>query len=82
MEETLITRSFSEKAIECEIPHLMQFFEYAAIAKAYRYKDCYYLFTDSRTVMIIPERCFTEGDPAAFQAFLEEKTGKQVKVIR
>ena len=32
--------------------------------------------------IVIPERCFIQGDPAAFGAFLAEKTGLEVKEIK
>ena len=49
----------------------------------------YYLFLEhedrelgsQRFSFIFPERCFTQGDPAAFGPFLAEKTGLTVKEI-
>ena len=32
--------------------------------------------------VVIPEHCFTEGDPAAFGSFLEQKTGLKIKEIK
>ena len=50
----------------------------------------YYLFLEhedrklgsQRFSFIFPERCFTQGDPAAFGAFLAGKTGLEVKEIK
>ena len=36
---------------------------------------------DKGHVFILPERCFTQGDPAAFGRFMAEKTGLTVKEI-
>ena len=42
-----------------------------------------YLLWHSRTQFVtLPERCFTEGDPAAFGSFIEEKTGLKLKEIK
>ena len=49
----------------------------------------YYLFLEhedrelgsQRFSFIFPERCFTQGDPAAFGRFMAEKTGLTVKEI-
>lgn len=50
----------------------------------------YYLFLEhedgelgrQRFSFIFPERCFTQGEPAAFGPFMADKTGLQVKEIK
>ena len=57
-------------------------YEYGAIENAYHYNDAYYLFINRQQALVIPERCFTQGEPAAFGAFIAEKTGLEVKEIK
>lgn len=57
-------------------------FAYAGFCDVVHYKDSYYLYLDKRKAQIIPERCFVEGDPAAFGVFLEQKTGLKIKEIK
>ena len=47
-----------------------------------RSHSTYYLVLGRRDVIILPERCFTQGDPAAFGAFIAGKTGLEVKEIK
>ena len=54
-------------------------FPYVSFTELYRFRRSYYLFVDKNKPVILPERCFVEGDPAAFGAFLAEKTGLEVK---
>ena len=42
----------------------------------------YYCYIAKKMAIVIPERCFIQGDPAAFGAFLAEKTGLEVKEIK
>ncbi len=44
--------------------------------------DAYYLYISKASAVMIPMRCFTEGDPAAFGKFIEEKTGLKLKEIK
>ena len=56
-------------------------FGYDAYCDLVHYRDTYYLYIDKRKAQIVPERCFTQGDPAAFGSFMAEKTGLTVKEI-
>ncbi len=55
---------------------------YSAICDIVHCRDTYFLYVNKRRATILPERCFTEGDPAAFGAFLAEKTGLKLKEIK
>lgn len=56
--------------------------DYSVIESAVHRKDVYFLFVNKKQAYILPERCFTEGDPAAFGSFIEEKTGLKIKEIK
>ena len=57
-------------------------FGYDAFCDIVHSRGTYYLYINKRQAQIIPERCITEGDPASFGAFLEEKTGLKIKEIK
>ena len=57
-------------------------YAYPSFCDLVHYKDTYYLYIDKLKAQILPERCFTEGDPAAFGAFIEQKTGLKIKEIK
>ncbi len=57
-------------------------YDYATFCDIVHSKGTYYLYINKRQAQIIPERCITEGNPAAFGAFLEEKTGLKLKEIK
>lgn len=54
---------------------------YHNIARVFHYREYYFLFLDDRRAHILPERAFAVGDPRAFPAFIEEKTGKRIEYI-
>jgi hypothetical protein len=54
---------------------------FSMICDIVHYQDTYYLYVNKHRATILPERCFVEGDPAAFGAFLAEKTGLEVKEL-
>ncbi len=55
---------------------------YSALSQIVHYKNRYFLFLDKRHAYILPEDKFTVGDPQQFKAFIEEKCGKPLQVIR
>ena len=75
-------RIFTDDAIESELSDVYQRFAYSVVSSIYYREGTYYLFLSINAVMILPERCFTQGDPAAFGAFLKEKTGLEIKEIK
>lgn len=56
-------------------------YQYSAFLSVYHGKDAFYLYIYRQQAILIPERCFTEGDPANFGAFISEKTGLECKEI-
>ena len=80
--EIELERNFRERGIESIQPFTIQYYEYAGITDIYHNGNGFYLIMPFRVGMILPERCFTQGDPAAFGAFLAEKTGLKVKEIK
>ena len=44
--------------------------------------QAYYCYLAKKVALVIPERCFTKGDPTAFGAFLAGKTGLEVREIK
>ena len=42
----------------------------------------YYLYVEKDQAIVLPERSFTRGDPAAFGPFIAEKTGLKIKEIK
>ena len=57
-------------------------YQYSGFDSVCHSDGAYYLFINRQQALVIPERCFVEGDPAAFGAFLAEKTGLEVKEMR
>ena len=59
-----------------------QRFAYADVTGIYRGGGMYLLMMKNSRGYILPERCFAEGDPAAFGPFVEQKCGLPVKAIK
>ena len=55
---------------------------YSAFLSVIRYRGRLFLFVDKRHAYILPDERMTVGDPAGVDAFLEEKCGKPVRVLR
>ena len=73
--------TFDEEKVLIRGKHSQGSFEYTHFKSIYHTKDAYYLLSGGKDILDIPERCFVEGDPAAFGAFLAEKTGLEVKEL-
>jgi hypothetical protein len=56
-------------------------YQYNAFESIIHANGAFYLYINRQQALVIPERCFVEGDPAAFGAFLTEKTGLEVKEL-
>lgn len=82
LKEIELERNFQNRGIEAIQPYSIQYDEYAGITDVYHNGNCFFLILPFRVGMILPERCFTQGDPAAFGAFLAEKTGLEIKEIK
>ena len=57
-------------------------YAYTAFSALYHSRGNYYLYVDKGHAFVLPERCFTRGDPAEFGAFIAEKTGLEMKEIK
>ncbi len=71
-----------ENGVHVKAEMITSEFGYASFCNLFHYKGTYYLYIDKIKAQIIPERCFTGGDPAAFGKFIEEKTGLTMKEIK
>ena len=70
-----------DDAMHANAAALSSDYSYRAFQDIVHFKQSYYLYIDKRKAMIVPERCFTEGDPAAFGAFIGQKTGLKIRNI-
>lgn len=57
-------------------------YQYSAFDSLYHGVGAFYLYLNRQQALVIPERCFTQGDPVAFGAFLTDKTGLEVKEVK
>lgn len=55
---------------------------YGVVRTLYYYGHYYFLFLDKKHSVILDERGIREGDPAGLAAFLEQKCGTALEVIR
>ena len=77
----VITLTADDDAMHAKAAALSSDYSYRAFQDIVHFKQSYYLYIDKRKAMIVPERCFTEGDPAAFGAFIGQKTGLKIRNI-
>lgn len=56
--------------------------KYAALVKLVETDGYFMLYVQKNMAYVLPKKAFEEGDPSAFAAFLEEKTGKKCRRIR
>lgn len=77
----VITLTADDAGMHAKADALSSDYSYQAFQDIARYKGACYLYIDKRKAMIVPDRCFTRGDPAAFGAFMEEKTGLKIRDI-
>ncbi len=73
---------FHDEEVLTGADHMSGRYAYSAFRELYHTRDAYYLYIDKGHAVILPERCFTQGDPAAFGRFIAEKTGLEVKEIK
>lgn len=55
---------------------------YQTLSDMYENDRIFALFHAPNAAYIIPKACFAEGEAAAFRSFIEEKTGKKIKLVR
>ena len=73
---------FGDDELQHEQNEMSGKYAYSAFKELYHSSSAYYIYIDKAHAIVLPERCFTQGDPAAFGAFLAEKTGLEVKEIK
>ena len=77
----IITLTAEEEGLHAQADALSSDYSYQAFQDIARYNGAYYLYIDKGHAFILPESCFTQGDPAAFGSFIAEKTGLEVKEL-
>ena len=73
---------FGDEEVQQKLNDMDGKFAYSAFKELYHSKGTYYMYIDKAHAVVLPERCFTQGDPAAFGPFIAEKTGLEVKEIK
>ena len=73
---------FGESGVRTGTGEATSIYTWPAFRELYHSKGVYYLFIDTNHAMILPERSFTQGEPAAFGPWIAEKTGKEMKEIK
>ena len=73
---------FGDEEVQQKLDDMDGKFAYSAFKELYHSKGAYYLYIDKAHAIVLPERCFTQGDPAAFGSFIAGKTGLEVKEIK
>ena len=73
---------FSEERVEITTNVDAGVSKYDAYVKIAESRACYFLLVGKYSGYILPKRDFVEGEPAAFAAFITEKTGLEMKFVR
>ena len=73
---------FREQDMTSSYDQIREEIPYSAVRELLHRRGVYYLFLDKYVAIIAPESRFTKGDPAAFAAFLTEKTGLAVREMK
>ena len=81
MAQGVMTLTADEDGVHTAAGSVSSTFGYDSFCDLVRSGETYYLYLDRRKTLILPMRCFTEGDPRAFGTFMEGKTGLTVKEI-
>lgn len=82
MAQGTLTLTADEDGVHTAARSVSSTFGYDSFCDLVHSGETYYLCLDRRKTLILPARCFTEGDPRAFGAFMEQKTGLTVKEIQ
>lgn len=56
-------------------------YRWEAFISIFLYQERYFLFLDKKHAVVLPERALLQGDSVALKAFLNEKTGKEIKKL-
>ncbi len=73
---------FGEEQIEAGAESMTAQYAYSALTALYHSRGVYYLYVDKAHALVLPERCFSSGDPASFGAWIAVKTGLEMKEIK
>ena len=73
---------FGGSGVRTERGEASSIYTWSAFQELYHSKGVYYLYIDRLHAMILPERSFTQGEPAAFGPYIAEKTGQEMKEIK
>lgn len=73
---------FGDSGVESTTETSKNVYTWFAFCELYHSGAYYYLYVDKAHAIVLPERSFTQGEPAAFGPFIAEKTGLEVKEIK
>ena len=73
---------FDEKGVWTGAENMSGVYTWNAFQELYHSGRAYYLYIDRAHAIVLPERSFTLGEPAAFGPFVAEKTGLEMKEIK
>ncbi len=80
--ETLYVNTFFDDHFEASSSTYNSSALYSDIFDIRETKEAFALKRDKSGAVLFPKSCFTIGTPDDFRAFIEEKTGKKIKLIR
>ena len=76
--QTVFDYRFGDSAFDVSYPGETMSCPYSKIQKIVETEGYYFIYTDTRMAHILPKKDFSQGNAAAFGAFLSEKTGVTV----
>ena len=76
--QTVFDYRFGDSAFDVSYPGETMSCPYSKIQKIVETEAYYFVYTDTRMAHILPKKDFSQGNAAAFGAFLSEKTGVTV----
>ena len=74
--------SFDENEVRLQRSVESTVYQYGAFDSLYHGQEAFYLYLNRQQALVIPERCFIQGDPDDFGRFMAEKTGLPLKEIK
>ena len=77
----VFTYRFNQEGLEVHAKTSDHRYDYVLLQQLWEDEGHFYLFLDQPTPFMLNKTGFTQGDPAAFPAFLQEKTGKPVQWV-
>lgn len=77
-----LTMEFADVEVRVFADRMKEQYAYSAFRELVHWRETYYLYVDKKHCILLPERCFKEGDPAAFSGFIAAKTGLEIKELK